>query len=133
MVFQVVTPISTDCNHQFWSEHRSSVPLQEYCCSPQISDPVWSPNKRHTLGLVNRPNDISLSRANQPQAKFKNAVGKNLLQSWVNLTIVKLFKTVVRGNMISPMQLTSFLTYCWVVAAVTQQIGKESWFLASLF
>ena len=41
------------------------------------------------LGLVNRPNDISLSRANQSQAKFKSAVGGNLLQSWVNLTMVK--------------------------------------------
>ena len=39
------------------------------------------------LGLVNRPNDISLSRTNQSQAKFKSAVGGNLLQSWVNLTI----------------------------------------------
>ena len=44
--------------------------------------------ERHTLGLVNRPNDIYLSRANQSQAKFKSAVGGNLLQSWVNLTIV---------------------------------------------
>ena len=40
------------------------------------------------LGLVNHPNDISLLRANQSQAKFKIAVGGNLLQSWVNLTIV---------------------------------------------
>ena len=40
------------------------------------------------LGLVNRPNDISLSRANQSQAKFKSAVGGNLLPSWVNLTTV---------------------------------------------
>ena len=39
------------------------------------------------LGLVNRPNGISLSRANQSQAKFKSSVGGNLLQSWVNLTI----------------------------------------------
>ena len=39
------------------------------------------------LGPVNRPNDISLLRANQSQAKFKSAVGGNLLQSWVNLTI----------------------------------------------
>ena len=39
------------------------------------------------LGLVNRPNDISLSRANQSQAKFKSVAGGNLLQSWVNLTI----------------------------------------------
>ena len=39
------------------------------------------------MGLVNRPNDISLSRVNQSQAKFKSAVGGNLLQSWVNLTI----------------------------------------------
>ena len=39
------------------------------------------------LGLVNRPNDISLSRANQSQAEFKSAVGENLLQSWENLTI----------------------------------------------
>ena len=38
--------------------------------------------------LVNHPNGISLSRANQSQAKFKSAVGRNLLQSWVNLTIV---------------------------------------------
>ena len=38
--------------------------------------------------IVNRSNDISLSRANQSQAKFKSAVGGNLLQSWVNLTIV---------------------------------------------
>ena len=36
---------------------------------------------------VNRPNDISLLRANQSQAKFKSAVGGNLLRSWVNLTI----------------------------------------------
>ena len=35
---------------------------------------------------VNCPNDISLSRTNQSQAKFKSAVGENLLQSWVNLT-----------------------------------------------
>ena len=40
------------------------------------------------LGLVNRPNDISISRGNQSQAKFKSDVGRNLLQSWVNLTIV---------------------------------------------
>ena len=40
------------------------------------------------LGLVKRPNDISLLRANQSQAKFKSAVGGNLLQSWVNLTVV---------------------------------------------
>ena len=40
------------------------------------------------MGLVNRPKDISLSRATQSQAKFKSAVGGNLLQSWVNLTIV---------------------------------------------
>ena len=40
------------------------------------------------LGLVNHPNDISLSRANQSQAKFKSAVDRILLQSWVNLTIV---------------------------------------------
>ena len=40
------------------------------------------------LGLVNRPDDISLSRANQSQVKCKSAVGRNLLQSWVNLTIV---------------------------------------------
>ena len=39
-------------------------------------------------GLVNCPNGISLSRANQSQAKFKSAVGRNLLQSWVNLTII---------------------------------------------
>ena len=39
------------------------------------------------LGLVNRPNDISVSRANQSPAKFKSAVGENLLQSWVNLTV----------------------------------------------
>ena len=45
------------------------------------------------LGLVNHPNDISLSRTNQSQAKFKSAVGRNLLQSWVNLTIVKLITT----------------------------------------
>ena len=30
---------------------------------------------------------ISLSRANQSQAKFKSAVGRNLLQSWENLTL----------------------------------------------
>ena len=41
----------------------------------------------HKLGIVNRPNDISLSRANQSQENFKSAVGGNLLQSWVNLTI----------------------------------------------
>ena len=41
------------------------------------------------LGPVNHPNDISLPRANQSQAKFKCAVGRYLLQSWVNLTIVK--------------------------------------------
>ena len=40
------------------------------------------------LGLVNRPNDISLSRANQSQAQVKSVVGGTLLQSWVNLTIV---------------------------------------------
>ena len=40
------------------------------------------------LGLVNRPKDISLSSANQSQAKFKGAVGGNLLQSWVNQTII---------------------------------------------
>ena len=43
--------------------------------------------KRHTFGPVNRPNNISLSRANQSQAKFKSAVGGNLLQSWVNMTV----------------------------------------------
>ena len=42
------------------------------------------------LGLVNCPSDISLSRANQSQAKFKSAMGSKLLQSWVNLTIVLL-------------------------------------------
>ena len=47
------------------------------------------------LGLVNRPNDISLSRANQSQAKFKSAVGGNLLQSWVNLIIAPLAVSVV--------------------------------------
>ena len=40
------------------------------------------------MGLVNRPNDISLSGANQSQAKFKSTMGGNLLQGWVNLTIV---------------------------------------------
>ena len=40
------------------------------------------------LELVNRSNDISLSRADQSQAKFKSAVGGNLPQNWVNLTIV---------------------------------------------
>ena len=40
------------------------------------------------LRLVDRPDDISLSRANQSQAKFKSAVGGNLLQRWVNLIIV---------------------------------------------
>ena len=43
----------------------------------------------HVGAIVNRPNDTSLSRANQSQAKFMSAVGRNLLQSWVNLTIVK--------------------------------------------
>ena len=43
------------------------------------------------IGASYRPNDISLSRANQSQAKFKSAVGGNLLQSWVNLTIVSLY------------------------------------------
>ena len=38
------------------------------------------------LGLVNHPKDICLSRVNESQAKFKSAVGRNLLQSWVNLT-----------------------------------------------
>ena len=42
------------------------------------------------VGLVNCLNDISLSSANQSQAKFKSAVGGNLLQSWVNLTIASL-------------------------------------------
>ena len=41
------------------------------------------------LELVNRPNDISLSRATQLQAKFKSTVSGDLLQSWVNLTVVK--------------------------------------------
>ena len=41
------------------------------------------------LGLVNCPNDISLLKANQSQAKFESAVGGNLLQNWVNLTIVE--------------------------------------------
>ena len=40
------------------------------------------------LGLVNSPNDISLLRANQSQAKFKSAVGRNLLQNCMNLTII---------------------------------------------
>ena len=40
------------------------------------------------LGLVKCPNDISLLRVNQSQAKFKRAVGRNLVQSWMNLTIV---------------------------------------------
>ena len=39
------------------------------------------------VGLVNHPNDISLSRANQSQAKFKSTVGRTLLQSWVDLTM----------------------------------------------
>ena len=39
------------------------------------------------FGLVIAVHNISLSRANQSQAKFKTAVGRNLLQSWVNLTI----------------------------------------------
>ena len=42
------------------------------------------------MGLVNRPNDISVSRASQSQEKFKSAVGGTLLQSSVNLTIVSL-------------------------------------------
>ena len=49
------------------------------------------------LGLVNRPNNISLSRANQSQAKFKSVVGGNLLQSWVNLTIVRIFTDIQNG------------------------------------
>ena len=48
------------------------------------------------LGLVKRPNDISLSGANQSQAKFKSAVGGNLLQSWVNLTIILIIKQILR-------------------------------------
>ena len=52
------------------------------------------------LVLVNRPNDISLSRADQSQAKFKSAVGGNLLQSWENLTIVTtISKSVLAGEM----------------------------------
>ena len=39
---------------------------------------------------VNSPNDISLSTVNQSQAKFKSAMGGNLLQTWVNLTIIEL-------------------------------------------
>ena len=46
------------------------------------------------LGLVNCPNDTSLSKANQSQEKFKSAVGRNLLQSWVNLTIVQMQQPV---------------------------------------
>ena len=50
------------------------------------------------LGLVNRPHDISLSRANQSQAKFESAVGGNFLQSWVNMTIVTMLRD---GNIFS--------------------------------
>ena len=50
------------------------------------------------LGLVDRPDDISLSRANQSQAKFKSAVGRNLLQSWVNLIIVVILLISVIKN-----------------------------------
>ena len=52
-------------------------------------------------GLVNRPNDISLSRANQSQAKFKSAVGGNLLQSWVNLTIITMMLITVFSRLYS--------------------------------
>ena len=44
------------------------------------------------LELVNRPTDISPSRANQSQAEFKSDVVGNLLQSWVNLTIISLMR-----------------------------------------
>ena len=55
-----------------------------FACDGQLSIGI----KRQTLGLVNLPNDAPLSNVNQSQAKFESAVGGNLLQSWVNLTIV---------------------------------------------
>ena len=55
------------------------------------------------LGLVNRSNDISLSRTNQSQAKFKSAVAGNLLQSWVNLTIAAYPKDVYYNRFYGPM------------------------------
>ena len=39
--------------------------------------------------------NISLSRDNQSQAKFKSTVDGNLLQSWVNLTIAMMYRTEV--------------------------------------
>ena len=57
--------------------------------------------------LVYRPNDISPSRANQSQAKFKSAVGGNLLQSSVNLTKVKIYR-------ISHLLLDNFPTFLLV-------------------
>ena len=67
-------------------------------------------------GLVNRPNDISLSRASQSQAKFKSAVGGNLLQSWVNLPIVShCWKVVPSVALIIPCSFfftLFFWTYC---------------------
>ena len=49
---------------------------------------------------VKFPNDISLSRANQSQVKFKSAVGGNLLQSWVNLTITSFEVMPIRLNLL---------------------------------
>ena len=40
------------------------------------------------MGLANRPNDISLWSSNHSQSKLESAVGGNLPQSYVNLTIV---------------------------------------------
>ena len=57
--------------------------LLNFACDDQLLIGI----EHHTLGLVNRPNDISLLRANQSQAKFKSAVDGNVLQRWVNLTI----------------------------------------------
>ena len=72
-----------------------------------------------TLGLVNWPNDISLSRASQSQAKFKSAVGRILMQSWLNLTIVDTGPEcqVIANTMSDPLIILVNLegADCWVV------------------
>ena len=68
------------------------------------------------LKLVNHPNDISLSRTNQSQAKFKSTVGGNLLQSWVNTTVViNVVRKPTLKEIGSGLQIFSFLVCnCYV-------------------
>ena len=84
------------------------------------------------MGLVNRPNDISLSRANPSQAKFKGAVGGNLLQSWVNLTIVATFLLITLIYLFYNRIYTSVITLDDVgntnlKAAVNGSFNEKAW------